>query len=61
MLAVAPVGKKAKVPSITGTSAGPLLQTDNFEIKSTNDDFAISNNGELDMFKRPAVENTAGT
>lgn len=49
MLAVAPVGKKAKIPSING---GPVSQN-NFEVRSTNDDFAISNNGELEMFKRP--------
>lgn len=52
MLAVAPVGKKAQIPSVSGAATGPL-QTNNFEIKSTNDDFAISNNGELEMFKRP--------
>ena len=54
MLAVAPVGQKAKVPSIAGgtsTGGGPM-HTNNFEIRSTNDDFAISNNGELEMFKR---------
>ena len=56
MLAVAPVGQKAKVPSLGGggaSTAGGPMQTNNFEIKSTNDDFAISNNGELEMFKRP--------
>ena len=30
---------------------GNLFHTDNFDVKS-NDDFAISNNGELEMFKR---------
>ena len=47
MLAVAPVGQKAKVPSIAGgtsTGGGPM-HTNNFEIRSTNDDFAISNGG----------------
>ena len=69
MLAVAPVGQKAKMPpSMTNaTTAGGVSsisglgntmqqqqQTtagNNFEIRSTNDDFAISNNGELEMFK----------
>ena len=44
----------------SGIGANNLLQqphqpastaTNNFEIRSTNDDFAISNNGELEMFK----------
>ena len=50
MLAVAPVGKKTKPPSIISGLAP--ISTDNFEVKSANDDFAISNNGELEMFKR---------
>ena len=66
MLAVAPVGQKVKMPpSMTNATAGAsgidvnTLQqphqtataANNFEIRSTNDDFAISNNGELEMFK----------
>ena len=56
MLAVAPVGKKANIPSING---GPVSHN-NFEVKSTNDDFAISNNGELEMFKRPNDDTLCG-
>ena len=59
MLAVAPVGKKAQIPSVSGAATGPL-QTNNFEIKSTNDDFAISNNAELEMFKRPTNDQRDG-
>ena len=63
MLAVAPVGQKVKMPpSMTNATAGtsgiggntlqqPNQTANNFEIRSTNDDFAISNNGELEMFK----------
>ena len=58
MLAVAPVGKKAKAPSMFGVTGGATIH--NFEVRSTNDDFAISNNAELEMFKRPTNDQRDG-